>query len=256
MTNWTDGSGTARYWILKLMLEQTVRWQRVGLLAGALTLPSCPPLLPPPPPPRPLQELGSSMMNTTIVPSANNETGTNTFCGSILNLDTLLLQCAGNGTINGVSFASYGTPTGACPAWSVNASCHSPNSLDVVKAACLGQNSCSVVAGPPNFGDPCFGTVKHLDVVATCTGSGGFQPASTLSTYGQGLLSADGTRRVLVLNKSPTSQSVTVPGGAGGSWAFIDESTGFGPWTTETLQSDTFGLAPYAAGILTLASAA
>lgn len=196
------------------------------------------------------------MMNTTIVPSPDNQTGTNPFCGSILNLDTLLLQCAGNGTINDVSFASYGTPTGACPAWTVNASCNSPNSLQVVKAACLGQNSCSVVAGPPNFGDPCFGTVKHLDVVATCTGSGGFQPSSLVSTYGQGLLSADGTRRVLVLNKSPTSQSVTVPGGAGGSWAYVDESTGFGPWATETLPSDTFTLSPYAAGILTLASTA
>jgi hypothetical protein len=162
----------------------------------------------------------------------------------------------GNGTINDILFASYGTPTGTCPTWAVSPSCNSPNSLDVVKAACLGKNACTVTAGPPNFGDPCYGTVKYLDVVATCTGAGGYQPTSGPATYGQGLLSADGTRRVLIMNKSPTAQTLTVPGATGGSWAYVDESTGFGPWATVVLPSDTFELAPYAAGVLTLVAGA
>jgi hypothetical protein len=195
------------------------------------------------------------MMNTTVVSAAPAQNGTNPFCGSILNLQDLTLTCV-NGTINNVSFASYGTPIGACPSWGANASCNSPNSLAVVQSQCLGQSSCTVTAGPPNFGDPCFGTVKYLDVVATCSGSGGgYQSKSgRASTYGQGILAADGTRLVLVMNLSPDAQSVTIPGATGGSWSYVDESTGFGPWAVTVLSSDSFALAPFAAGILTLAA--
>ena len=83
---------------------------------------------------------------------------------------------------------------------------------------------------------------------------GGYQPATSPVTFAVGLLAQDGSRSVLVGSKSPEPQTITVTGASGGSWAVVDEATGFGPWRTENLASDTFTIAPYAAGVVTFAS--
>ena len=54
MLNWTDGTGTARYWALKLVIDTLVPFE-------------------------------DSLYNTSV------KFGSNPFCGSVLNLDTLTL---------------------------------------------------------------------------------------------------------------------------------------------------------------------
>jgi hypothetical protein len=39
----------------------------------------------------------------------------------------------------------------------------------IVEKYCLGRNNCTIPVTTPVFGDPCYGTVKHLSVQATCT---------------------------------------------------------------------------------------
>jgi hypothetical protein len=51
----------------------------------------------------------------------------------------LSLACSDAGSVvSAVSFASYGTPAGACGSWAVGA-CNAANSTAVVEAACLGK---------------------------------------------------------------------------------------------------------------------
>jgi hypothetical protein len=211
MTNWTDGSGTARYWLLRLLLAE---------LAPGFTI-----------------------VNTTTT-VAGGGGGADPFCGSIINLANLSLACVDpSATISKIEFASYGTPTGSCPNYAVG-SCNSPNSAALVEAACVGQNSCTV---PADFQpDPCFGTVKYLKVVAHCSSGGGYQPGIPPPVHAQAFVAPDGTRKVLVINKTPSPHVAALPGATGGVANTIDEATGFGPARVETLAADAVTLAPYA----------
>ena len=102
------------------------------------------------------------------------------FCGVCANggpppmeNNVLTLTCSTPGAIiSAVSFASYGTATGTCPAFSKGA-CDAPTSLAVVTALCLGKASCQVYPNSTTFPDPCFGTAKTLRVVATCSNGSG-----------------------------------------------------------------------------------
>jgi hypothetical protein len=105
-------------------------------------------------------------------------TPSNPFCAAYTqrNVVELALGCV-NGVIDQIEFASYGTPSGSCPNYVVNASCNSPQSMSFVQAACLGKSFCLMEAGangnPP---DPCPGIVKSVVVVAHCSeGPGGAQ---------------------------------------------------------------------------------
>ena len=81
--------------------------------------------------------------------------------------------CAEPGaTISAVVFASYGTPTGACPAFAKGA-CDAATSASVVQAACVGKAACDVYPNTTTYGDPCFGTAKTLAVVLTCSSGAG-----------------------------------------------------------------------------------
>lgn len=72
--------------------------------------------------------------------------------------------------------------------------------------------------------------------------------------YAQAFVESAGTgsRKVLLVNKSPVAQDVHLAGAAGGAWRYVDESTAFGPPPTATVASDTFTLAPFAVGVLRL----
>jgi hypothetical protein len=84
----------------------------------------------------------------------------------------LTLSCADAGATLAVSFAAYGTPTGACPAFARGA-CDAAGAAAAVRAACDNRSSCVVFPNTTSFGDPCFGTAKLLAVVASCSSGAG-----------------------------------------------------------------------------------
>lgn len=98
---------------------------------------------------------------------------------------------------------------------------------------------------------PADGTVKTLSVVATCSSGGGGQ-ISAGGVFAQGFLEAAGGKKVLIVNKGNTAQSITFVGATGGSWTYIDESTAYGPAATIAVPADTWTIAPYGLGILRL----
>ncbi|KAJ0959700.1 hypothetical protein J5N97_000644 [Dioscorea zingiberensis] len=79
------------------------------------------------------------------------------------------LYCHQGKRISVIDFASYGSPTGDCPNYSVG-SCHSNSSKTVVEEVCLGKRRCSISVSVSRFGgDPCPGTSKSLLVAASCS---------------------------------------------------------------------------------------
>ena len=96
-------------------------------------------------------------------------------------LAPLRMQCADAGaTIAAIRFASFGTPSGSCPAFA-DGPCSAKASLGIVENACLGNRACTVNATNDQFGgDPCPGTSKQLVIVAHCSQGGGFQPNAAL----------------------------------------------------------------------------
>ena len=227
----SPGDGTARYWILKLLVNEF----RAGPPAGAFA-------------PADADQLVNTSVSTGSPPVSSP------FCAQVPNLDTLSIFCA-SGVINAITFASYGTPSGACGSWAVNASCNARNSSAIVEGYCLGKAACAVPATTPVFGDPCYDVVKRLVVEATCSTGGGAQAGGAAAgVYAQAFVEQGGrgARKALVVNKTPLWQSVTLQGAAGGTWKVVDESTAFGPAAESQLASDAWVLAPYAAGVLRL----
>ena len=223
MLNWTDGSGTARYWTLKLIIDSLVPFS-------------------------------DSVVSTTVAGGAKP---TNPFCGSALNLLPLTLSCAAPGaTINKILFADYGTPSGACGSWAVNSSCSAPTSRAVVEAACLGQSSCTVTSGDAFGPDPCYGTVKYLDVQASCSSGGGSGGSGAdVPVFAQAFASAAGGKKLLVVSKSSLPTVAQLPAEfAGAAWSVVDLATGFGPARNETVPANAqLSLAPFAVGFAVIA---
>jgi len=93
-----------------------------------------------------------------------------------------------------------------------------------------------------------------LVVEATCSVGGGAQESNSNGVYAQGFVerAGTGTKKVLVLNPTELPLAVGLVGATGGTWSYVDLSTGFGPYATTTLSADTWTLAPYAAGVLEL----
>ncbi|MDB5217180.1 MAG: hypothetical protein JWO86_5107 [Myxococcaceae bacterium] len=89
-------------------------------------------------------------------------------CGTAPENGTVTLTCYGGAVITSVSFASYGTPTGACGAYAVDNTCNAGSSSSVVTTACNRKTTCAVTADNATFTDPCFGVGKTLDVQAHC----------------------------------------------------------------------------------------
>ena len=90
-----------------------------------------------------------------------------TVCASAAENSVARINCPSGTVMRTINFASYGTPTGSCGAFS-NGWCDSSNSIDVVRYACISKASCSVSAKNSVFGDPCGGTPKSLYIQATC----------------------------------------------------------------------------------------
>ena len=81
----------------------------------------------------------------------------------------LYIRCVIGGRIRVVA-ASYGRHDRAtCNNPSIQTtSCHSANSLAIVKSRCEGKTSCELHASNGVFGDPCYGTFKYLEVKFQC----------------------------------------------------------------------------------------
>ena len=117
--------------------------------------------------------------NSTNAPITTTITVTPSF-GSI---GTTFGETSENGTITltaptgsvftGVTYASYGNPTGSNGNYT-NGSCHSNTSQAVVEALALGQTSVTINATDVAFGTPCVGTQSLAVVLAygpICTGT-------------------------------------------------------------------------------------
>jgi len=79
---------------------------------------------------------------------------------------TLLLTAPKGAVIDGILFASYGSPNGSANYYTIGR-CHAANSIRIVSTIAIGQNSISITASNNLFGDPCSGVVKRLYVTAT-----------------------------------------------------------------------------------------
>jgi hypothetical protein len=81
------------------------------------------------------------------------------------------LDCGPAMVVDQILFADFGLSDGSCAeGFTVNSSCSSSHSVDVVKTLCRGQQRCSILIGPKTFGgDPCLGVPKRLAVNVSCT---------------------------------------------------------------------------------------
>jgi len=129
------GDGTARYWALKLLLENF----KAGPPAGDFS---------------PAQ--ADKLVVTSV--TGGGVSPANPFCGKVLNLASLPLQCVDPTATLSIVFADYGTPTGSCGSWKRSAACSAANATTIVESLCAGKNSCSVPFTTEIFGDPCYNT--------------------------------------------------------------------------------------------------
>jgi len=118
-----------------------------------------------------LSSVSSSILtHRGLVESSWNAFTSDALCGDGGEGSTVSLYCS-DGLISGITFASYGLPTGSCGAYKVNPSCNAKNSVEVVQRACLGKAKCDIFVSNANFGgDPCVNVVKHFNVqVSGCS---------------------------------------------------------------------------------------
>ena len=87
------------------------------------------------------------------------------------------IGCPKGEVVTKIDFASFGNPSGTCPAgaFAPDATCNSAHSVDVVTSLCLGKQSCAVIASCATFHETlkppnafCWDVKKRLDVKVTC----------------------------------------------------------------------------------------
>jgi len=90
-------------------------------------------------------------------------------CGMVAEHQVLPLACPDGSAIEGISFASFGTPNGKCPGeLTKDPKCDASSTAEIVRKACVGKKSCSVIAESSSFGDPCWGAPKALAIEVQC----------------------------------------------------------------------------------------
>jgi len=219
MVNWTTGEGTARYWVLRLLLDTF--------------------------------QAGDSFVSTV-----NRDPPQPVFCAELdTSIGTVTITCADpTAKINDIQFAAYGLPTGTCFNYTHNSACDATNVTDYVTKQCVGQNSCSILSYP-TFGDPCFDVEKKFVIRATCTGTqgGNGYPDPNLSIFALGAIDVKTkAKKVLLINKKNSDSCVTITGATGGTMYMLDESSGFGPARKTTATSDNIALRPFAVSVIFL----
>lgn len=121
---------------------------------------------------QPSLSFSSSLSGTTYEWTNSNTTiglvgsSTGTMCGTATENTNLVLTAPAGAVFTGVTFASYGTPTGSCGSYATS-SCHAASSTTKVLSYIVGQSTATIPATNAVFGDPCSGTLKRLYVTAT-----------------------------------------------------------------------------------------
>ena len=95
--------------------------------------------------------------------------GTPQRCERVIEGRKLTVGCPRETVVQKVIFASYGTPEGQCHSGFSQGQCHSERSQQLLEAACIGKNECTLRATNDVFEEPCFGTTKHLAVQVKCS---------------------------------------------------------------------------------------
>jgi hypothetical protein len=121
---------------------------------------------------------------------------------------TATLSCASGGVITGVTFASFGTPSGGCGSFKVG-TCNAANSTSIVTAACVGKPSCSIAVGDALFGDPCYDTVKVFSAQVACSAGAGLSLSVTVPA------NARATVKIPLLPGAPTAGAFVIETGTG-----------------------------------------
>eukprot|EP00935_MAST-01C_sp_MAST-1C-sp1_P002630 g2630.t1 len=96
------------------------------------------------------------------------------------------IGCPAGQKISKVEFASFGTPHGSCTTgFTPDPTCNSNHSTAVVSAACIGKNSCDIVASCSEFKERltnpdafCWTVAKSLAVKVTCSADDAPAPAA------------------------------------------------------------------------------
>jgi len=129
-----------------------------------------------------------SLIDNNIVDNINGVHGV--ICATVNENATAVLTAPTGSIFTNVIFASYGTPNGICPTFTLGA-CHALTSQSVSETYLLGKNVASIPAANGVFGDPCSGTGKRLYILATytepiCSGSTPGMISGGLPTGGNG----------------------------------------------------------------------
>ncbi|HJX62889.1 MAG TPA: PA14 domain-containing protein, partial [Polyangia bacterium] len=175
-------------------------------------------------------------VDSTEIDSSNVTLSNGTVCRTANQGGTITLACPSGQIISSVGFASYGTPSGSCGAFTAG-TCNASRSVSVVSSACIGKSTCRVSANKSTFGDPCVGTAKRLYAQVTCagatTGTGG--AAGTGGATGTGTPGTGGATGTGVTtgNGGSTATGTGTPGtggaiGTGGTTGTGSAATGTG----------------------------
>jgi alpha-L-rhamnosidase len=115
----------------------------------------------------------------TVEVSWQNQTGSAVCAADVGENQDAVLTCPGGSVVSAITFASFGTPTGTCGNFSLS-TCNAANTTSIVSSLCLGKNTCTISGGDNLFGDPCYDTVKHLDIQVSCSIKAVFTLATTI----------------------------------------------------------------------------
>ena len=129
---------------------------------------------------------------TAAINFSGNISGT--ICGTANEGGNVVLTAPAGAVITGITFASYGTPNGSCGNFTLGG-CHAANSMSIVSAMAVGQNSVSIPASNGLFGDPCAFVGKRLYIQATYSATPGEVFSWTNNTTSIGL-AASGTGNI------------------------------------------------------------
>ncbi|MGE6353790.1 gliding motility-associated C-terminal domain-containing protein [Flavobacterium sp. NPDC079362] len=127
----------------------------------------------------------------------------------------LRLNAPAGSVFKNIVYANYGNSTGTCGNF-VNGSCSASNSLSLVTAAFLNNNSGIIYSSNDTFGDPCNGTQKRLAVEANYAPATAETTSITYSCADVGvknvvLFVTDNSGNVSLVNATITIQDNIVP---------------------------------------------
>lgn len=99
----------------------------------------------------------------TVNGGSSTSITSSSMCGFASEGGTINMSAPGAAVFTAVNFASYGNSTGSCGAYLIN-NCHALTSTSVAESTILGTTTFTLGVNNGPFGDPCFGTGKHMNL--------------------------------------------------------------------------------------------